>query len=75
LSEDDAKARLEAALKAVESDRETLEAAGYRWPGQQGGGGGGPRPSADPTANPFKEGATAEHLKSLEDQLGKAKTE
>ena len=66
LGEEDARARLDAALQVVEGDRETLEAAGYRWPGQQGGA---PRPPADAPNNPFKEGANAQHLKSLQEQV------
>ena len=44
LAEEDAKKRLDAILEIVQSDRENLETAGYRWPGQPraGGGGGGP---------------------------------
>jgi hypothetical protein len=68
LSDDDAKKRLDAVLDIVKDDRETLEAAGYRWPGQQGGF----RPPAD-TPNPFKEGQNAQHLKSLHEQLAKGK--
>jgi hypothetical protein len=69
LSEEDAKKRLDALLDVVKDQRDTLEDAGYRWPG---GGGGGFRPPAN-APNPFKEGKTGEHLKSLEDRLGKAK--
>src|SRR2546423_795411 len=39
LTEEDAKKRLEAILDIVQADRESLEAVGYRWPGQRGGGG------------------------------------
>jgi hypothetical protein len=67
LSDDDAKKRLDTVLDVVKDQRETLEAAGYRWPGQQGGG----RPPADAPKNPFKDEANGKHLKSLEDQLEK----
>ena len=54
----------------MEPHKETLEAAGFRWPGVQGGGGGfggGPQP-----ANPFKAGEPAgDRLKSLQSTLGK----
>ncbi|MDB5308312.1 MAG: hypothetical protein JWO38_2514 [Gemmataceae bacterium] len=77
LSEDDAKAKLDALLKVVEGQKETLESAGYRWPSQGGGGGGGGAgggggggPPAPPP-NPFKEGDPEKRLKSLQDTLGK----
>lgn len=72
LSDDEAKAKLDALLKLVEGQRETLEAAGYRWPGAGGGGrpgGGGPPPPPPP--NPFKEDEPNARLKSLQDTLGK----
>lgn len=72
LPEEEAKKRLDAILEIVKSEKETLESAGYRWPGQRGGGG---RPAAD-VANPFKDEQNNKHLKSLQDSLiGKTKTE
>jgi hypothetical protein len=76
LSEEDAKNRLEAILVIVKDDRETLEAAGYRWPGERpaggpGGGPGGGRPADVP--NPFKEGDNNKHLKALQELLAKGK--
>jgi hypothetical protein len=80
LTEDEAKAQLDAILDVVKDQREMLEAAGYRWPGSGGGpggggpGGGGPgggRPPA-PDANPFRDGDNAVHLKALQKQVGKA---
>jgi hypothetical protein len=71
LAEDDAKKRLDALLEVLKESKATFEAAGYRWPGGQGGGGMmGGMPSTPP--NPFKEGAPSEHLKSLEARLKKA---
>jgi hypothetical protein len=72
LTDDEAKDRLDAILKVVEGQRETLEAAGYRWPGQGGGGrpGGGP-PPPNPPPNPFKQGEPNQRLKSLEATLAK----
>jgi|GEM_PF-1490749 len=64
ITEEEAKAKLDALLKLLEGQRATLEAAGFRWPG--GGGVGGPPP------NPFKEGENAEHLKSLQATVGKS---
>jgi hypothetical protein len=69
LSDDDARQRLDAILEIVKEDKDTLEAAGYNWPGQQGGGRGGF--GQQPAPNPFKEGSNAKHLKSLQDQLAK----
>jgi hypothetical protein len=74
ISDDDAKAKLDAILKVVEKDRTALEAIGYRWPspdgkGPQKGGFGGPPPKDSP--NPFREAPNGEHLKSLQDRLDK----
>jgi hypothetical protein len=41
LSDDDAKKRLDAMLDVLKDQKATMEAAGYRWPGQGGGGPGG----------------------------------
>jgi len=72
LSEEEAKNRLEAILAIVKDDRETLEAAGYRWPGERPAGGpGGGRPADVP--NPFKEGDNNKHLKALQELLAKGK--
>ena len=70
LDDDDAKKRLDAVLEIVKDDKETLEAAGYRWPGQ---GGGRPPANAANAPNPFKEGENATHLKSLQESLEKPK--
>src|SRR5262249_23908041 len=58
LEEEDAKKRLDAILEIVKGDKETLQAAGYRWPGERGFG---PPPSDAP--NPFKDEASGQHLK------------
>jgi hypothetical protein len=61
LKEDEAKTKLEDLKKILNEDQlKTLEAAGYRWPGQSGGGRGGPTPP-----NPFSEGENKQHLQSL----------
>jgi hypothetical protein len=65
LSEVEAKKRLDAILEVVKEDRATLEAAGYRWPGE--GGGGFRPPSNDP--NPFTSEQNGKHLKSLQEQV------
>ncbi len=71
LSDDDASKRLEALKEVLKDKVETLEAAGYRFPGQ-GGPGGAPGPGGGrPAPNPFKEDAAGQHLKSLEAQLAK----
>jgi hypothetical protein len=77
LKDDDAKTRLDALLKILAPQRETLVAAGYNWPreggagrggrGGPGGFGGGRQP---PPANPFKQGADEDALKGLEKRLG-----
>jgi hypothetical protein len=51
----------------TKEQREALEAAGYRWFGEAGGGF---RPPPD-MPNPFKEGDNREHLKALQDELAK----
>ncbi len=68
LSEDEAKKRLEAILEIVKDQRDTLKNAGYRWPGVGGG-----RPPRD-VPNPFQDGDSSEHLKSLLGQMGKSQT-
>jgi hypothetical protein len=73
IKEDDAKKRLETLLTLLKDQRETLEAAGYRWPGA-GQGGGGRQPGAD-QPNPFTAEANAHHLKSLRAYLEDKKTE
>ncbi len=73
LSEDEAKEKLDALLAVVEKDRDTLEAAGYRWPGGGGGGGGGGF-GGQPPPNPFTDQKNGEHLKELEKRVGKAAT-
>jgi hypothetical protein len=63
MSDDEAKVKLEAFLKLLESQKETLEAAGFRWPGAQGA------PPSEPRPNPFKGGDAAERLKSLRESM------
>jgi hypothetical protein len=69
LSDEEAKKRLDAILEIVKGNKDTLEAAGYNWPGQMPGGRGGF--GQPPAPNPFKEDANAKHLKSLQEQLAK----
>jgi hypothetical protein len=74
ISDEDARARLDAILQVVEKDRTALEAIGYRWPNPDGksrpkGGFGGPPPKDSP--NPFHEGSNGDHLKSLKERLDK----
>lgn len=74
ISDEDAKAKLDALLKLLEPNKKVMEDAGYRWPGGGGGGFGGfggGMGGGGPPANPFKEGAGAEHLKSLQATVGK----
>jgi hypothetical protein len=74
LSDEDATKRLDALKEVLKDNIETLEAAGYRFPGQGAPGGapgaGGPD-GGRPPANPFKDEQTGKHLKSLESQLAK----
>jgi hypothetical protein len=74
LTDEEAKKRLDSILELVKGDKETLEAAGYRWPGQRGGGGGAQTPSSE-VRNPFKAEDGGKHLKALRDQLSKGKPE
>jgi hypothetical protein len=67
LTDDDAKARLDAIVKAVEREQKTLETVGFRTTPPAKGGFGPPKESP----NPFKEGPTAERLKSLLERLDK----
>jgi hypothetical protein len=66
VSEDDAKKRLDSILATIEGDKETLEAAGFRWPGDN-------PPRTSSADNPFSEGEAKDHLKELQGRLGKAK--
>lgn len=71
LSDDEAEAKVKDLKQLLNEDqRKTLEAAGYRWPGEGGGRGG---PPTTPQ-NPFTEGENKEHLKSLRAQLQDKKT-
>jgi hypothetical protein len=64
MSDDDATKKLNDILKIVESNKETLEGAGFRWPGSA-------PPFVRPTdGNPFAEGANKEHLKKLGERVG-----
>jgi hypothetical protein len=71
LTDDDAKTRLDAILVIVEGDKETLEAAGYRWPGERGGGGPGGLGQQGMIPNPFKDEQNGQHLKSLQERVAK----
>ncbi len=79
ITDDEAKAKLDALLKLLDANRKTLEASGYGWPGSPppgappGGMGGGPPPGPAPTPppNPFKAGDGADRLKALQATLGK----
>ena len=64
LADEDAKKRLDALLDVLKDQKGTLEAAGYRWPGE----GFGQRPSEAP--NPFKEAPNADRLKAIRERLG-----
>jgi hypothetical protein len=70
LSDDEAAKRMNAILDVLKDQKATLEAAGYRWPGEGGGFGGFGTPQPP---NPFKEGKDAEHLKDLDARLAKKK--
>ncbi len=69
LADEEAKKRLDALLDVLKDQRVMLEAVGYRWPSE---GGGGFRPPAD-SPNPFKDEKNAASLKSLREQLSTAK--
>src|SRR5262249_37580369 len=62
-----ARKHLDAILAVLEKERPTLEAAGVKWPG------GTYNPNVAPIENPFKAGEAAQHLKSLQERLTKAK--
>ncbi len=64
LEDADARQCLDKVLEALKDHREMLEAAGYRFPGQGGGFGGGDSP------NPFREEKTGQRLRALESRLG-----
>jgi hypothetical protein len=64
IGDEDAAKKLDALLKVVESHKETLEAAGFRWPGSA------PAFMRPIEGNPFAEGANKEHLKKLGERVG-----
>ena len=68
LTEDDAKAKLDALLKILEGDKATFSAAGFNWPGTPPppGAFGGQAPK-----NPFNGEDNAAKLKELRETLGK----
>ncbi len=66
ISEEEAKTRLDALLESLKDQKETLEAAGYRWPGQ-----GFSRPADVP--NPFKDQKNAQALSALQERVGPSK--
>jgi len=65
VSDEDAENRLKAILEVVKGQKDTLQAAGYRWPGQ----GADPAPSS--ALNPFAEEQNAKRLTSLRDHLAR----
>jgi hypothetical protein len=73
LKDEEAKEKLDALLKVLADDRDTLEAVGYRWPGAAApaGGGRGGRGAAQAPPNPFKQENNREHLKALQQRLEK----
>jgi hypothetical protein len=70
VTDEEAQQKLDAILKLLDAQKETMIAAGYQWPGEGGGGGGGGG-GGQPPPNPFKTGQNADHLKSLQTALSK----
>lgn len=62
LADEDAKTRLDALLETLKDHKETLEAAGYRWPGQPFS-----RPANVP--NPFKDEKNGKALSALQQRV------
>lgn len=72
LSDEDAKKKLDTILEVIANQKEVLESAGYRWPGQPPAIGGGNRPpGGEVPANPFKDEQNGGRLKSLQERLAK----
>ena len=67
LTDEDAKKRLDGLLEAVKDHKETLQAAGFRWPDS-----GPPGLPLDMTKNPFKMEPNSKHLQALEERVGAA---
>jgi hypothetical protein len=65
--DEECKKRLDAILEIVKEDREALEAAGFRWPGDTR------IPPRGGAPNPFTEVDKAPHLKALRERLAKPK--
>jgi len=68
LADEEALKRLNALIVVLQEHKATLVEAGFFWPGE-----GGFAFGAGAAANPFKDGRDAEHLKSLDQRLGKDK--
>ena len=66
LADEDAKARLTALLEILKDQKGTLEAAGYRWPGERFS-----RPADMP--NPFKDEKNGKALGALQERMGTPK--
>ena len=62
LTNDEARAKLEAITKILEPHKDSLQNAGFLWPGQP------PPAPPDPDNNPLK---SSDRLKSLQTTLGK----
>jgi hypothetical protein len=79
LSDDDAKEKFEKLHDILKDQTSTLNAAGYNWPAEGGGGGGprggggGPRGGGGPEqpSNPFKTEQNKKHLEELVGRLDK----
>ena len=70
LADADAKKRVEAILEIVESEKATLQAVGFNWPGA----GGGFKGKGKDVPNPFKEEPNSKALTSLQKKLEKSKS-
>jgi hypothetical protein len=70
IKDDDAKQHLDALLEILKSEKETMVAAGYSWPGQSSGS-SLPAPADQP--NPFRAPENGKKLKALQDRLSDKK--
>ena len=71
LSDEEAKKKLDNLVALLKDNKDSLQAVGFRWPGESGPA---LRPPAD-SPNPFKEEGNNNHLKDLQERLGQKPAE
>lgn len=71
VNEDDAKTNLDNLLKVLEPHKDSLVAAGFRWPGERRRN-GAPSGRPSPEGNPFNQAETKKNIEALQSRFKKA---